>query len=799
MITMNSKVQIEKDYQVVVVGGGIAGVCAAIAAARYGARTILIQNRSLLGGNGSSEVRVHIGGASEHGYHYDARESGIVEEIRLETAVRDPNNTYSWIDMVLQSWCEDEPGLDVLFNTHIHKLGLNEDGSSIEWVMGVNNGNEQVYKVFGDVFIDGTGHGTLGHLAKAKYRMGRESSKEFGESIAPEDPDNFTLGASILFRAEDMGHPITFTPPSWAKNFSDEPPPRNIPGKSGNHQRYWHNDTSGWWWVEYGGKIDAIKDNEKIRHELQAIVLGVWDYIKNHHPSKKVKEDASDFAITWIGTVPGHREFRRLIGDYILNQNDLESCKIFDDQIAVGGWSMDLHPPGGFWDTAPSASHTYMEVPYTIPYRSIYSKDLQNLLIGSRCISASHVAHGSTRLIGTLALIGQASGTAAAICIDKNCNAREILNNHLKTLQQALIKEDQWLIGVPNEDEDDLALDAKISATSEHPCCFDHVDKWIPLYFPIGQRFYLPPHSGMDEKPAISFYMRNMSDIAQEIKGGIRKDEGRLAFTSESDLARFSFEVPPGFEGWVSAMSDVKFDFTQGGAYWIYLDELDEDGVEWGMDCFQWPATKIGFYHEEKSCWKVHRTQKLQFYDTVFGPRGTMCFKIENIPSPYAATNINNGYHRPENASNLWISAPVRKNAYMCPFLLGEDLDLSRYGIDEDLDGMRISMRFKEEVDVTQIWFTFDTDLDSPFPHQDYFEMKIKDWPIHGKAPNCISKLEVHARFGGKLHKIAELKDNYQRRVKIKLDATIHTKELVIIPTRNWGFHCFGIYEIRVY
>ncbi|MFX0101944.1 MAG: FAD-dependent oxidoreductase [Candidatus Hodarchaeota archaeon] len=791
--------KVSLDYDVVVVGGGVAGTVAAISAARSGSKTVLVQNRSVLGGNGSSEVRVHIGGASHSGYRYDARESGILEEIRLETAVRDPYNTYSWIDTVLYSYCEKEPDLDVLFNTHVSEVKKN--GSKITSVVGINNGDETTYEISGKVFIDGTGHGTVGYLAGAEFRMGREARSEFNESVAPVEADGKTLGASILFRAEDVGRPVDFTPPSWAIDYSKERPPRHVPGKSGDHDRYWHGDTSGWWWVEWGGSIDRIHDNEAIRKRLQSLVYGLWDFIKNHHYNQKTREEARNFAITWIGSVPGHRESRRLLGDYLLNQNDLEACKIFDDQIAVGGWSIDLHPPEGFWDSEPSCTHTLMDMEYSIPFRSIYSKDVLNLFMASRCVSATHAAHGSTRLIATLAVIGQAAGAAAHMCIVNDYSPRDLLNKDIKKLQQLLLKEDQWLLGISNEDPDDLARHAKISSNSEYPCFFDVVEKWIPLYFPIAQRFHVPSHDKGNESPEVSFYLRNTSNQEQEVTGGLRRDPTRFPFKGEEDLATFSVKVTPNSEGWFTvSMREGDLDFSAGGEYWLYLNGLDEDGVEWGMQCFQWPGTLMGFYNEDEEKWYLHRKSGYGFYGAHIGSRGTFCFKIVNVPSPFPAGAMNNGKHRPFYNPNLWISAPF-KQPYKTPNLLSVSERRDQYPVDVLHDKIEVYVDFKDDTEFSELWFTFDTDLDNPYPHQNYGDMKIKDWPILGKAPNCISEMDIflEKEAGGSRELIGSVKDNYQRRVKVKLDKPVKGKRAILVPKKNWGFHCYGLYELRIY
>ncbi len=834
------------NAEVVVVGGGVSGVVSAIASARNGAKTILIHNRSVLGGNASSEGRVHIGGATEHGVNYDTRESGIIEEIRLETAVYDPYNNYTWIDTALYTKCVEEPNLKVLLNTHIHKVNIKQDDresngvkikNKIMSVEGYVSGSEMKVLVNGDYFIDGTGHGTLGYLAGAEYRYGQEANSEFDESLAPDSPSKNVLGASILFKAEDRGiGPINFEPPSWAIEFSQElleKSRKNAPGKSDNHKLYWHSDTAGWWWVELGGNpndYDPIKDNENLRHDLQAICYGIWDYIKNKHPNPNVRKQAENFEISWIGSVPAHRESRRLIGDYILTQNDVESCKLFDDRIACGGWSIDLHP-GDFWNPASSSSHTYMEVPYSIPYRCIYSKNIDNLFMGSRCLSVTHVAHGTTRLIATLALCGQAAGTAAALCVKEKLVPRELYKEKIADLQQLLIKQDSMLLGIENNDTKDLALKAKISSNSEYPCKFEDPNVFIPIYFPLTQRFWLPETNNQNGEPEIEFLIENNEDEEVIITGGIRRDDGRLYFTAKNDLNTFTVKIPANGKNWVRAsMDNNKNPFIEEGNYWIYLNPPVDSEVSWGMNYYHWPGTRIGYFLEEEQRWQVLRYNKRQFYDGIIGPRGTFCFRIKNVPSPYPASMINNGKHRPFIRPNLWVSAPFREKYIPAFIQVWEtqdkgDLNLNlnkTLSIDEALkrvhapqagkdypinflkiepsSPIEIYIEFQERKKISEIWFTFDTDLDNSFPHQNYQSMKIKDWPIIGKAPCCISDMEIYSETQDGSHIfLGKITKNYQRFLKWRLNEPIETQKLILMPKSNWGFHTFNLYQIRIY
>jgi len=322
---------IESD--VVVVGGGMAGVLASIAAARNGASVTLIQDRSVLGGNASSEVRMHIVGADHHGGRpdTDARESGILEEIRIEDAVRNPQRSASMFDLLLYEWVQREPNITLLLNTHCFGVEMGKK-HRIATVLASRFSTEDWFTLKAKLFIDCSGDGRLGAEAGADYRMGREAKSEYGESLAPDVADRKTLGSSILFMAREHGQPMSFKAPDWIRKFDGPLPHRGI----GSYEY-------GYWWNEWGGNLDTIKDNEAIRDELLKTALGIWDLIKNSGNYK----NSENWALEWVGAIPGKRESRLFIGDYVLREQDIKRGERFDDGVAFGGWPIDLHPPGG--------------------------------------------------------------------------------------------------------------------------------------------------------------------------------------------------------------------------------------------------------------------------------------------------------------------------------------------------------------------------------------------------------------------------------------------------------------------
>lgn len=443
---------LETDF--CVVGGGLAGVCAALAAARNGARVVLVQDRSVLGGNASSEIKMHVVGADCHGHRPGARESGLLEELRLEDAFRNPTRCYSMWDLLLYEKLTENPHITLLLDSDC--VGCEMDGDAIRSARVLRNPTEDEFVISAKYFADCSGDGRLGFEAGAEFRMGREASREYAESLALPEADNFTLGNSILFTARRHDTPQPFVRPHWVREFT----PQDLKLRKPNGYEY------GYWWAEWGGQLDTIKDLESVRHELYRIVLGVWDYIKNsgHHP------DSENWVLEWVGALPGKRESRRFLGHHVLAQGDIESGRPFEDQVAYGGWWLDLHPPEGVdaIDEPPCVQH-HLKFLFGIPLRSLYSRNVGNLFFAGRNISATHVAFASTRVMGTCAVMGQAVGTAAATFLRRGGGRIANLSSveALREIQQDLLRDDAFLLGVGNEDAGDLARDAAVSASSE--------------------------------------------------------------------------------------------------------------------------------------------------------------------------------------------------------------------------------------------------------------------------------------------------------------------------------------------
>ncbi len=419
---------VEHRVDFCVVGGGLAGLCAALAAARMGIKTTILQERPMFGGNASSEVRMWVCGA--HGK--DCREGGIIEELILENFYQNPGQKYSIWDTVLHGKAMEEPNLTVLLNCSCLDAETAED--RIVSVTGWQMTTQTFHTVRAAYFADCSGDSVLAPLTGADYTLGREGRSQYGESIEPEQADRKTMGMSCIIQARETDSPKPFVPPEWAYSYETD---EEFPQREHDMQKLGNN----FWWIELGGEDDSIHDTERLRDELLKIAYGVWDHVKN-----KGDHHAECWELEWIGILPGKRESRRYLGDYIVNQNDVEAGGQFPDVIAYAGWSMDDHKPQGFYykEGHPTIYHPAPS-PWGIPFRSVYSSNRKNLLFAGRNISVSHAALSSARVMSTCAMLGQAVGTAAALLCQSGQEIREL---SVDRLQQTLQFYDSWLPGV---------------------------------------------------------------------------------------------------------------------------------------------------------------------------------------------------------------------------------------------------------------------------------------------------------------------------------------------------------------
>ena len=464
---------ISKNFDFVVIGGGMTGLCAAIASARNGAKTALVNDRPVLGGNASSEIRMHICGATANMKKPELSEGGIIHELMLSNKRINDNYNFSIWDAVLFNAVKSEKNLTVFLNTTMFDASC--EAGKVEKIECYQMTTERKITLSADFFADCTGNGTLCAFVGAKEHTGSEGKAEYNEPHAPEKANADRMGNTLLFKAADVGHPVKFIPPVDIIHFTEEQLkyrkhsteiPKDILEKASQNDMKMLFDgfaqDYGYWWIEIPGESDnIIEEYEDIRDQLVRAVYGIWDHIKNGGD-----HGADNFELVWVGMLPGVRESRRIDCDYMLNENDILENRRFDDSVAYGGWDIDNHVAKGLFDFDKIPSQVYpFEGSYNIPYRSYCVKGFDNLFVGGRCMGCSKLAMASTRVMGTCGIGGQAIGTAAAqLTVNKKKNIRDI---DIKKLQQTLIKDDCYIPLLTNEDENDLAKTATVTASSE--------------------------------------------------------------------------------------------------------------------------------------------------------------------------------------------------------------------------------------------------------------------------------------------------------------------------------------------
>jgi hypothetical protein len=431
--------QIILKADLVVAGGGIAGCCAAITAARKGITVILVQDRPVLGGNASSEVRLWILGATSHMGNNNrwSREGGVIDEILIENLYRNKEGNPLILDTILLEKVIAESNITLLLNTaviDVQKTGFDR----IDHVKAFCSQNSTAYILNAPLFCDASGDGIVSFLAGAGFRMGAEDKDEFGEQLAPDKNYGELLGHSLYFYSKRVEQPVKYVMPSFALQGIDKIPRFKILNQNDYGCRLW--------WIEYGGRRDTVHDTEDIKWELWKVVYGVWNYIKN---SGKF-EDVDNLTLEWVGTIPGKRESRRFEGHYMLKQQDVVEQRHFEDSVAFGGWALDLHPADGVYSNKPGCNQYHSKGVYSIPYRCFVSRDIENLFYAGRIISATHVAFSSSRVMATCGHGAQAVGMAAALCTKYQVQPAELLQpSLLKELQEELNISGQGIPGLP--------------------------------------------------------------------------------------------------------------------------------------------------------------------------------------------------------------------------------------------------------------------------------------------------------------------------------------------------------------
>lgn len=423
------------EYDLVVVGAGIAGMSAAVSAARLGCKVALLNDRPVIGGNNSSEIRVHLGGRIEAGPY---KELGNLQKEFGPTRGGNAQPADYYEDQKKMDWLLKEKNVSLF--TNYRAIAVEKEGNRITAVIAkhIETGEEKRFEA--PLFSDCTGDGTIGYLAGADYRMGRESRDEFGESTAPEQADKMTMGASVQWYSEDTKKASSFPQFEYGVDFNEK-----------NCEKV----TMGEWTWETGMNYDQIKDFECIRDYGLMVVYSNWSYLKNEMKENDVYKNRK---LAWVAYISGKRESRRLMGDYILKEEDLRKHVVHEDGSAASTWSIDLHYPdpkntenfpGQEFKSIAKHINIY---PYPIPYRCLYSRNIDNLFMAGRNISVTHVALGTVRVMRTTGMMGEVVGMAASICKKYQVNPRGVYQSHLPELKE-LMKEGVGQKGLPNNQQ----------------------------------------------------------------------------------------------------------------------------------------------------------------------------------------------------------------------------------------------------------------------------------------------------------------------------------------------------------
>lgn len=742
--------QIHRTFDVVVVGGGISGTCAAISAARNGARTALVHERSMLGGNSSSEVRLYP--EDTCGFSPWIKEGGILEEIATEERARNWEPYIEGImnsnwDLVLYEWAKREKNLSLFLNTTMRQVVM-RDAAHIAAIHAPQLGTEREFILSASNFIDATGDGVLGYRAGADFHWGIETRKEFNEELAPQEPTSGTMGNTLFYRARDTGREIAFKRPNWAAEFLTE---ADLTDRGHGHFE------CGYWWIEVGTPLHPIKDNEEIRDEALRQLLGVWDHIKNHCTYDGVREKAKNYALEFVGFWPYKRESRRILGDYTLTEKDVRNPQIRADDLAYGAWGIDIHVPGGIHERhvppypEPRSDENFKQrgtIPYGIPLRSCYSRNVRNLLTAGRPIGASYVAFASSRVLPTGAIVGQGVGVAAALCKKHNCDPKTVATQYARELQQTLLRQDASIPAVENEDVLDLARQARVTSSSEAALKFPESEIFHQARLALGQVF--PVSTSRIE--VVELLLQSTSSNPERVNVNLRRVNHVWDLRPSVSIASASATVAPGAKGYVSFALHAK---TEPGA--LYCASIEaQPKIGWALfsdkdgEASQVPVGTTAAELAPGSRWRP------------FTRGRSFAMRVTPEQRPFAAQNVVRGTNRPDKWTNIFISSP-----------------------EQQLPAW-IELQFPQTVEFNQVQITFDTDAN-----------RRVGLPLF-RYPECVKRYEIAVPEGGGWKTIAAENDNYFRRRVHAVERTNSNRLRITIHETN-GARAARIYEVRVY
>ncbi len=737
----------------VIVGGGLAGVCGAITAARSGIKVVLVQDRPLLGGNSSSEVRLWILGATSHMGNNNrwAREGGVIDEILVENTYRNPEGNPLIFDTVLLDKVVSEPNITLLLNTAVYHVEK-KDEQTIQSVRAYCSQSQNEYKLIAPLFCDASGDGIVGFLAGAAFRMGAENQEEFGEKFAPSKAYGELLGHSLYFYSKDTGKPVKFVPPSFALNDITKIPRY----RSFNTKEY----GCRLWWLEYGGRLDTVHQTEEIKWELWKVVYGVWNHIKN---SGQFPE-AETLTLEWVGMIPGKRESRRFEGDYMLKQQDIVEQRTFEDAVAFGGWSIDLHPADGVFSEKPGCNQWHSKGIYQIPYRCLYAGNMNNLFLAGRIISATHVAFGSTRVMGTSAYTGQVVGEAAVICSKKNITPKDLLSGgFIKQLQSKLIANGHYIPGVKTADEDDLVQHAVISATST--LILDELPE-------NGEQYALdesviqmiPVKAGAVPGMILHAYSSEPTTLDIELRTG----NNSYSYTPEHIVEAKSFPLHTG-RNCMHFSFDA--DFKEDGYAFICLKKNEGIKVPRSryritgiLSLFNSINVAVSNYGKQQPAEDIG-VDAFEFWCPKRRPAGeNIAIKFLTPVDVFGADNIRNGITRPTNLPNAWVAGLHDKHP-------------------------AVNLKWDHTATIKRIELSFDTDFDHPME-------SVLMTHTENVMPFCVRNYKLVDGHGTIVY---SKEGNYQTRNTITFEQPLQVSSLTLHLEAPGNYVPASLFEIRCY
>ncbi len=741
------------EADLVIIGGGLAGICCAITAARANIKVVLVQDRPVLGGNASSEVRLWVLGATSHMGNNNrwAREGGVINEILLENAYRNPEGNALIFDTILLEKVIVEKNIMLLLNTAVYDIEK-KDADTIKSVKAFCPQNSISYNLQSPLFCDASGDGIVGFLAGGAFRMGAESKNEFGEKFAPSKEYGELLGHSIYFYSKDTGRKVKYVAPSFAIDVSKEIP---------RYKSFNAKDIGcRLWWIEYGGRLDTVHETEAIKWQLWKVVYGVWDYIKN---SGKFP-DAENLTLEWVGHVPGKRESRRFEGDYMLKQQDVIEQTLFTDAVAFGGWSVDLHPADGVFSELKGCNQWHSKGVYGIPYRCYYSRNINNLFLAGRIISASHVAFGSTRVMATCAHGGQAIALAAALCKKYTTLPKTVGEKYISELQTELMKTGQHIPGLQLKDQDDLvqkALRIEANSTlllSEIP----QSGEWQQLKYSTAQMLPVGKH----KMPAITFWAKSQQPTS--LSAQLRLSCKSFNHTPDTVIATKELTIEQGEHEY-----QIEFDYLFQEEQYAFICFMSNAEVELAVSEKRITGLvsvcnavnpAVSNYGKQEPAGDIG-VDGFEFWCPQRRPAGkNIAMKIEPALNAYSLENLRNGLQRPVKSTNAWVADYKNSDA-------------------------EIKIVWNETQTINKVELFFDADYDHPLESVLLLnpETKMAFCADEVKIYNCNNEL------------VGEISGNYLTHRTIHLEKPVKTPELKIKISNSDRTAPVSLFEVRCY